>query len=117
MKLHHIQLAIPPDSENDCRAFYCGVLGWSEQPKPPKLAARGGLWLHYGNTELHLGVEKEFVPARKAHPAFLVTTLEQISKALKTAGYEISWDSELADFDRFYVHDNVGNRLEFMQEK
>ena len=67
MKLHHVQLAIPPGCEEECRTFYCDLLGWQEIKKPPVLAARGGLWLHTGRSEIHLGVEEDFQPAKKAH--------------------------------------------------
>src|SRR5262249_48190226 len=70
--IDHVQLAIPPGSEDDCRRFYVNVLGLAEKPKPPVLAARGGLWLMAGAVEIHLGVERDFRPAKKAHPAFRV---------------------------------------------
>ena len=116
MKLHHVQLAIPPGSEDDCRVFYCGTLGWRELEKPPTLEARGGLWLHTGNAEIHLGVERNyFCPARKAHPSFLVKDVQAIANRLQTSDYEVTWDESLPDYNRFYAHDPVGNRLEFMQ--
>jgi len=66
--LHHVQLAIPPGSEDACRAFYVDVVGMTEVLKPPELAARGGLWVRVDRLEIHLGVEQDFRPARKAHP-------------------------------------------------
>ena len=115
MKLHHVQLAIPPGSEDECRKFYCTLLGWKELPKPAQLAARGGLWLSAGEVELHLGVEQDFRPARKAHPAFLVAGIEKIAASLEDLEFEISWDDSIPAFKRFFVFDAVGNRLEFMQ--
>jgi len=73
MRLDHVQLAIPRDSEALCRDFYCGLLGWREIEKPPKLAARGGLWLDIGDGQVHLGVEDDFRPARKAQCPPLTT--------------------------------------------
>ena len=115
MKLHHVQLAIPPGSEDACRRFYCTILGWKELPKPIALAARGGLWLSSGEVELHLGVEADFRPARKAHPAFLVTKIESIAASLEDNKFELSWDNSIPAYKRFFVFDAVGNRLEFMQ--
>lgn len=68
--LHHMQLAMPRGEEAAARAFYGGVLGLTEIGKPPVLAARGGAWFKAGDVALHLGVENEFRPARKAprHP-------------------------------------------------
>ena len=78
-KLDHVQLAIPPGAEDLCRSFYVDLLGMSEVPKPPVLAARGGLWLASGPVRIHLGVEPDFRPARKAHPAVAVTDIEGLS--------------------------------------
>ena len=114
MKLRHVQLAIPPESEARCRAFYCDLLGWRELEKPPVLAARGGLWLSTGESEIHLGIEEDFRPARKAHPAFLIDETESLASKLEAAGHEVRWDEGIAEYKRFFVDDAVGNRLEFM---
>lgn len=71
MKLHHVQLTISRGSEDECRTFYCDILGWREIKKPPVLAARGGMWMHTGNAEIHLGVEEYFRAARRAHPGIV----------------------------------------------
>ncbi len=115
MKLHHVQLAIPPDSEDLCRAFYCDLLGWTEQPKPTELAARGGLWLSSGEAEIHLGVEQDFRPAKKAHPAFLVAELSDLADKLQASGHQPNWDTSNPELRRFFAFDAVGNRLEFIQ--
>ncbi|WP_182906640.1 glyoxalase [Microbispora sp. H13382] len=112
--LHHVQLAIPPGVEDDCRRFYVGLLGMTEIGKPPALAARGGLWVRAGALEIHLGVEEDFRPARKAHPGILVTGLDDLAARLETAGVEVAWDPHFPGHRRFYAHDNVGNRLEFL---
>ena len=115
LQLHHVQLAIPQGSEEDCRKFYCLILGWTEKPKPVALAARGGLWLTNGNAELHLGVEEDFRPARKAHPAFLITEIEKVAADLAKHDFNVIWDESIPAYKRFFVFDVVGNRLEFMQ--
>jgi len=85
--IDHVQLAIPPDTEDTCRRFYVDVLGMREIAKPPALAARGGLWVESGGVQLHFGVETEFHPARKAHPAIAVTDLNHWAKRLADAGH------------------------------
>ncbi len=110
--LHHVQLAIEPGSEDRCRAFYVGVLGLTEIPKPPALAGRGGLWLRAGGLELHLGVEADFRPARKAHPGILVDDLDAL--AARLADHGVEWDDGFPGHRRFYTHDCLGNRLEFL---
>jgi catechol 2,3-dioxygenase-like lactoylglutathione lyase family enzyme len=113
--LHHTQLAIPPGSEEQVRAFYRDVLGMAELDKPPVLAARGGCWFRGGGLELHLGVEKDFRPARKAHPGILVHDLDGLAKRLTDADVEVEWDDNFPGHRRFYAHDPLGNRLEFLE--
>lgn len=115
MRLHHVQLAIPAGSEAVCRAFYCGVLGWPELAKPAQLAARGGLWLAAGENELHLGVEDDFRPARKAHPGFAVTGLDALAERLRKAAAPVDFDDAIPNVRRFYTADAVGNRIEFLE--
>jgi catechol 2,3-dioxygenase-like lactoylglutathione lyase family enzyme len=114
--IHHVQVACPAGSEDRLRAFYHDVLGWTELAKPPLLAARGGCWFQVpGGGELHAGVEANFRPARKAHPAFLVD-LDVLTPALETAGCEIVWadPDEIPGRRRLHTYDPVGNRLEFI---
>jgi catechol 2,3-dioxygenase-like lactoylglutathione lyase family enzyme len=114
-RLHHVQLAIPPGSEEQCRAFWGGVVGLVEIDKPPVLAARGGCWFRSGGFEVHLGVEDEFGPARKAHPGILVTGIEALANRLTDAGVEVRWDPHFPGHRRFYADDPFGNRLEFLE--
>ena len=113
--LHHVQLAVPAGAEAACRAFYVGVLGLTEVPKPPVLAARGGLWVRAGTLELHLGVEDDFRPARKAHPGILVSDVDALAERLAAAGVAVRWDGDFPGHRRCYADDPVGNRLEFLQ--
>ncbi|MGH8794330.1 MAG: VOC family protein [Stackebrandtia sp.] len=134
---HHIQLSCPAGSEEASRRFYVDVLGLTELTKPPALAARGGCWFcgpdEHG-VEIHLGVEPDFRPALKAHPAVLWGNLESLcalSERLTAAGFGVTWDSELRDvpvrrhaganaptapsgMHRFYTRDPHGNRIELM---
>ncbi|WP_326701229.1 glyoxalase [Streptomyces sp. NBC_01754] len=113
--LHHVQLAVPPGAEDLCRQFWGGVLGMTELEKPPALAARGGCWFRGGGFEVHLGVEKDFVPARKAHPAILVRSLRALARRLEEHGHTVNWNGEFPGHDRFYAFDKLGNRLEFLE--
>ncbi|MBV8166272.1 MAG: glyoxalase [Alphaproteobacteria bacterium] len=115
--LEHIQLAMPPGREAEARAFYTGILGLPETPKPPALAKRGGCWFEQGALKVHLGVEAEFRPARKAHPAFLVERLADLRTALEAAGHAIAGDEPLAGYDRIFTDDPFGNRIELMEPK
>src|SRR3984885_3881461 len=116
-RLDHVLLAMPAGRESDARQFYQGILGIPEASKPEALAARGGCWFEDGELKIHLGVEKDFVPARKAHPAFIVDDLAGLEATLKKAGYPVAYDEPLEGYDRFFVNDPFGNRIELMQVK
>jgi catechol 2,3-dioxygenase-like lactoylglutathione lyase family enzyme len=113
--LHHVQLAAPRGSEAVLRHFYGEVLGMTEVPKPPVLAARGGAWFRAGALELHVGVEDDFRPARKAHPGILVADLPAYARRLGSHGVEVEWDDSFPGYRRCYVVDPHGNRLELME--
>jgi catechol 2,3-dioxygenase-like lactoylglutathione lyase family enzyme len=113
--IEHVQLAMPPGKETEARAFYEGVLGIPEVPKPSNLAKRGGCWFVRGAVKIHLGVDSDFRPARKAHPALLVDDLLALRSRLDAAGFPCIADEPLEGYDRVYVHDPFGNRIELMQ--
>ncbi|HRA64373.1 MAG: VOC family protein [Caldilinea sp.] len=115
--IDHVQLAMPAGEEAQARAFFCGVLGMTEVPKPAALAKRGGAWFAAGAVQLHLGVEAEFRPARKAHPALLVDDLAALTAALFAAGVAVV-DNEpaLEGYRRVHIHDPFGNRIELMEK-
>jgi catechol 2,3-dioxygenase-like lactoylglutathione lyase family enzyme len=113
--LHHVQLAAPAGSEGRLRWFYGDVLGMTEVPKPPVLAARGGAWFRSGGLELHLGIEEDFRPARKAHPGILVRDLDAVAARLTEHGVAVDWDDNFPGFRRCYVADPHGNRLELLE--
>lgn len=113
--VHHVQLAMPPGREQAARDFYAGVLGMTEVAKPAPLARRGGAWFRAGAVEIHLGVEDDFAPARKAHPGILVSGLDRLASHLTAAGHPVHRDDAFPGFRRFYAADPFGNRLEFLE--
>jgi catechol 2,3-dioxygenase-like lactoylglutathione lyase family enzyme len=110
--IDHVQVAAPPGCEEEARAFYGGLLGLVELPKPAPLAGRGGCWFRAGPQQLHVGVEERFAPARKAHPGLVVDGLDELAERLAAAGVEVAWDESLPEVLRFHVADPFGNRLE-----
>jgi catechol 2,3-dioxygenase-like lactoylglutathione lyase family enzyme len=114
LSIDHVQLAMPVGAESQARAFYAGLLGIPEIPKPAHLAARGGCWFERGALKVHLGVEADFHAARKAHPAFIVEGLAALAAALRHAGAAVK-DEPLVGYTRVYVEDPFGNRLELME--
>ncbi|MHB8462631.1 MAG: VOC family protein [Vulcanimicrobiaceae bacterium] len=115
LDLDHIQLAIPIGGEEQARTFYAGLLGLREIPKPEELAARGGVWFHSGNLAVHLGVEADFRPARKAHPAFACSDYHGLLARLRAAHATIVDDESLFEsHPHCYVDDPFGNRIELI---
>ena len=118
--IHHVQIACPAGGEEAERKYFTGVLGWEELTKPPLLAARGGCWFRVPGLggpdgELHVGIEDDFRPARKAHPAFVVD-VDATAAAISSAGYPVHWadPAEIPGRRRFHSADGVGNRIEFL---
>src|SRR5690349_3413580 len=109
--IEHVQLAMPAGGEAEAREFYVKLLGLTETPKPAALAARGGAWFESGSVKIHLGMDSDFRPARKAHPALLVRDLPALIARLRGAGVDVVEDP-LPGYVRVYVADPFGNRLE-----
>jgi catechol 2,3-dioxygenase-like lactoylglutathione lyase family enzyme len=114
-RIDHVQLAMPRGQEDEARRFYGGALGLPELPKPPNLAKRGGCWFGTDGIVIHLGVEDGFRPAKKAHPALLVEDLPALVRSLAEAGIDIVEDEPLPGYDRVYVSDPFGNRIELLE--
>lgn len=114
--IDHVQVAMPAGAEDTAREFYHDLLGMTEIAKPAALAVRGGCWFRSGSAVLHLGVEPEFRPARKAHPALLTSDLETLAERLSNAGFDCTRsDGEIPGVHRFHTADPFGNRIEFQQ--
>jgi len=116
VSIDHVQIAMPEGQEDSAREFYMNILGFREITKPPALIKRGGAWFQSENAQLHLGVEKDFHPARKAHPAFIVENLDALLEKVQLAGYE--WDESqppLDGYKRAHIYDPFGNRIELME--
>ncbi len=111
VRIDHVQLAMPAGAEDVARSFYAGLLGLAEVEKPAILAARGGCWFEHGVVKLHLGVEADFRPARKAHPAVVVHRLRAFVDARDLT---VRWSDEIPGVDRCYVDDPFGNRIELI---
>ena len=116
LSIDHIQIAMPSGEEDKARGFYVNILGFTEIPKPAELAKRGVEWFQSEVAQLHLGVEHEFRPARKAHPAFIVDELDALITKAENAGYETDTTQPPLDgYKRAHVFDPFGNRIELME--
>lgn len=112
----HVQLSMPPGGEDSARAFYGGLLDIPEVAKPEALAGRGGCWFRSEYVQIHLGVAADFVPAKKAHPALLVSNLKVLGERLSAAGIVLRTDIPIPGYERLFIEDPFGNRIELMQK-
>ena len=115
--MHHVQIAMPEQGEDLARQFYGEILGLPEVPKPEVLRQKGGVWFRTGNLDLHLGVDRPFVPAKKAHVAYQIDDLDGVKARLAEAGCPIVEDEYLPGYDRFYTADPFGNRVELLRAR
>ena len=113
-RIDHVQLAIPPGGEDRARNFWITLMGLVEVEKPETLALRGGAWFESLGIAVHVGVEKDFRPNQKAHPAFVVADLDALALACVEAGLPVRWDNEIPGVKRFHTDDPFGNRIEFI---
>lgn len=119
MQLHHVQVSCAPGGEDSQRRFYDDGLGLPEVPKPAALAGRGGCWFRSGQVEIHVGTEAGFIPAAKAHPAFMVDDegeLDRLARRVEKLGFAVD-HTERTSFEgmlRFHTRDGAGNRVEIM---
>lgn len=115
--IDHVQLAMPPgqDAEAAAHRFYAELLGIPRVPKPATLATRGGCWFERPPLRVHLGVEADFRPARKAHPALGVAGLAELVMRLQAGGVEVREDSSIEGAMQAYVDDPFGNRIELIE--
>jgi catechol 2,3-dioxygenase-like lactoylglutathione lyase family enzyme len=112
--IDHVQLAMPHGEEEKARKFYCGILGMAEIAKPTELAKRGGCWFASGDVQIHLGVEEDFRPAKKAHPALRCGNYPKLIARIEKADVTITPDDANPGVTRCYIHDCFGNRIELI---
>ena len=115
--LDHVQLAMPRGEEALARLFYGGVLGLQEVRKPRAHARRGGAWFVGPGIALHLGVERHFRPAHKAHVALRVASLERARRRLAAHGVDVVEDEGGPPARRLYTTDPFGNRIELVDAR
>lgn len=115
LSIDHIQLAMPAGKESEARAFYGDILGISEVDKPEALQARGGVWFESGAVKIHLGVEDDFRPEKKAHPALVVSDLNTLIASLISNEFNVTEDHKIPGVERAFCNDPFGNRIEFIQ--
>jgi|ERR1700733_7891501 catechol 2,3-dioxygenase-like lactoylglutathione lyase family enzyme len=112
--IDHVQLAMPAGREERARSFYRDLLGMVEVAKPPELAKRAGCWFASGGVQVHLGVESDFRPAKKAHPGVRCRDYDGLISRLRGAGIEIAEDKNIAGVRRCHIEDPFGNRIELI---
>ena len=113
--IDHVQLAMPEGGETAAQDFYEGLLGLPRVSKPRHLERRGGCWFENGRVKVHLGVDADFRPARKAHPALVVDDWDRLVASLRAAGAAVRDAEPLDTQRRAYADDPFGNRVELIE--
>ncbi len=117
LAIDHVQIAMPPGGEETARKFYRDIMGLTEVPKPKEMAGRGGCWFESGPVRVHLGIEADFRPAKKAHPAFEVTNLASLIIRLGMAKVPLKQDVPFDGMERVHIEDPFGNRIELLERQ
>lgn len=112
--IDHVQLAMPPGEEQAARHFYREIMGMTELAKPAELAKRGGCWFESGDVQIHLGVEKDFRPAKKAHPALRCADYDGLISRLRSYAVTVEEPGDIPGTRRGHFHDCFGNRIELI---
>ena len=113
--IDHIQITSPRGGEDRAREFYGGTLGMKEIPKPENLKGRGGCWFSCGHQEIHISIQEDHIPPKKAHPGLIVTNIEKLRERLISLKMEIKEEPPIEGRTRFFVNDPFGNRIEFLE--
>jgi catechol 2,3-dioxygenase-like lactoylglutathione lyase family enzyme len=113
-EIDHVQLAMPVGGEETARRFYVDVLHMIELAKPQELAKRGGCWFQSGTVQIYLGVDDDFRPAKKAHPALCCRNYTACVAHLRDAAVDVSEVDDISGVRRCHIHDPFGNRIELI---
>ena len=112
MKLSHVNVTMPPGSEDEARAFYTGLLGLPEIPKPASIRHRGGVWFNAGGLEVHVSVEEDRLGAdMRRHFGLECADVEKLRAQLESAEVRTE-DGRPVPWKRFFIADPFGNRIE-----
>lgn len=115
--LHHVQVAIPPEGGEIARNFYRDILGLREVPVPPNVSKTAVAWFEQGTLRLHVGIDPDFHPARKGHPAFSVCDYDQLMAHLDSRGIHSTQATVVDGARRCHIYDPFGNRIELIENR
>lgn len=110
VRLSHVNLPMPAGGEEKARAFYSGLLGLPEIPKPEPLRARGGAWFDAGGLDVHLSVAAD-AAGEQRHFGLECADVEALRAKLEKAGVPCE-SGRPAPWKRFFARDPFGNRIE-----
>ena len=111
-RIDHVNLSMPKGAEKVADTFYVDVLGLQTKTKPSVDAE--GRWYVGAGFEIHLGADAEFLPARRAHPAFVAKDLSELVELLRERGSDVDAQVHDGELSRAIVFDPFGNRIELL---
>ncbi|HZP56231.1 MAG TPA: VOC family protein [Dehalococcoidia bacterium] len=116
LRLQHVAVTVPTEGLERARAFYSGVLGLREVPRPPEIRDRPGIWYSFGSTELHIQARTSVPEAGDRHPALIVDDIDAWKAHFLQHGVEVIDQPTIYGRRRFDVRDPFGNRIELTTE-
>jgi catechol 2,3-dioxygenase-like lactoylglutathione lyase family enzyme len=110
-RLDHVSIIVT--DVDRALAFYTGVLGLTEIPRPRSFDFPGA-WLQVGPEVIHLlGQPAPDVRGRR-HFCLWVTDVDGSARYLAARNLPVRWDTKykIEGIDRFFTEDPDGNRVE-----
>ena len=116
-RLQHISVPRPPGPEAHSRAvaFYSGLLGLEEVPKPRTFTDIDVTWFRIGDCEIHTFAAHpgDGIVHPGSHFCLVVEDLAGTRATLEAAGFETSDTAPIPNRPRFNTRDPFGNLIEF----
>jgi catechol 2,3-dioxygenase-like lactoylglutathione lyase family enzyme len=112
MRFSHVNVTMPAGGEAAARAFYAGLLGLVEIPKPQSMRPRGGVWFDAEGVDVHVSAEDVRTgPDTYRHFGLECRDIDALRAKLAAAGVATE-EGRPAPWRRFFVRDPFGNRIE-----
>jgi catechol 2,3-dioxygenase-like lactoylglutathione lyase family enzyme len=115
MRLHHVNIVVPPGATPSVVPFYADILGLHQVDKPAEGVAQTGAWFDVdASSQVHVS-EREGAAHPQSHFALVVDDFDGTLARLAAA--DAGWEDQPAIFGgrRGFTRDPVGNRVEILE--
>lgn len=115
MRIHHVNVVVPPGQTDSVMAFYVDVLGLRRTPKPTEGVDQSGAWFDIDDrTQVHVS-ERDGAVHPQSHFGLVVDDFDAVLDRLRASG--ASWEDQADLFGgrRGFTRDPAGNRIELLE--